>query len=328
MHQVHRGLRQAAAGGFGTRQRQQLVDGVGGAYAGAADLLERLFQLVGIGLALRQVGLHAQAGQRRLELVRGIGQKTFLRGQRQLQAAEQIIDRRHQRRHFFGHRAFVERAHVVGLAGADASFELRQRLDAAHQCQPHQQHRQRQRDELRHHHALDDLGGQRLALFQRLGHLHQHGLALGHIDIDPGVGHAHVFAAHHVLAQAHFTIDGFLLGRRQRQVLLAAQKLAARAQHLVVHQVTVIGAQDFAGRCGQRKKHLLITHHHQLGQRLHVVFERPVKRLAGNVLRHQPGQRQADRPQQQQRREHPVQDLAEQAALATLKNLQGIFSKQ
>ena len=47
-----------------------------GAHAGAADLLERLLQLVGIGaLSLRQVGLHAQTRQRRLQLMGGVEQE-------------------------------------------------------------------------------------------------------------------------------------------------------------------------------------------------------------------------------------------------------------
>ena len=67
----------------------------------------------------------------------------------------------------------VQRAEVVGLAGADALFQLVQRLDGLHQRQPHQQHGQRQDDKLRQHHALDDFGGQHRALFQGLGHLDQ-----------------------------------------------------------------------------------------------------------------------------------------------------------
>jgi hypothetical protein len=56
---------------------------VRGADAGAANLLQRALELFGAGaLALGQVGLHAQARQRRLELVRGVGQKALLRGQR------------------------------------------------------------------------------------------------------------------------------------------------------------------------------------------------------------------------------------------------------
>ena len=131
-------LGQAAARGFCACQCQQLVHGVGCTDAGAAYVFERLFKLVRIGFALRQIRLHAQTGQRRFELVRGIGQKAFLRCQRHLQAAEQIVDRRHQRRDFFWHGGIVQRAHVVGFAGTNTFFELRQRFDAAHQRQPDQ----------------------------------------------------------------------------------------------------------------------------------------------------------------------------------------------
>src|SRR6218665_37096 len=48
------------AAAFGMGQRQQLVDGVRGADAGAADLLQRAPDLLGAGaFALGQIGLHA-----------------------------------------------------------------------------------------------------------------------------------------------------------------------------------------------------------------------------------------------------------------------------
>ena len=43
--------------------------------------------------------------------------------------------------------------------------------------------------------------------------------------------------------------------------------------------------------------------------------ELAVEGLVGDVLRDEPGHEHAHRPQQQQRREHPVEDLAEQRAL-------------
>ena len=152
---------------------------MGRADAGATNVFERLFKLIRIGFALCQVSLHAQPCQRRFELVRSVGQKTFLRCQRYLQAAEQIVDGRHQRRDFFRHGGIIQRAHVVRFAGTNALFELRQRFDATHQRQPDQQHRQRQRHKLRHHGAFDDFSGQCLAFFKRLGYLHQYGLCGG-----------------------------------------------------------------------------------------------------------------------------------------------------
>ena len=102
---------------FCARQRQQLIHRVGGANAGATNQFQRLLQLVGARVStLRQIGLHAQTGQRCFELVCSIRQKTFLRGDRLFQAREQIVDRRHQRRHFEGHRMVVEWTQIVGFA--------------------------------------------------------------------------------------------------------------------------------------------------------------------------------------------------------------------
>ena len=89
-------------------------------------------------LALCQVGLHAQARQRRLELVRGVGQKALLGRQRIVQAGQQVVHRGDQRCDFQRHGLVVQRGKVVGAACPDALFELVQRLDAACQRQPHE----------------------------------------------------------------------------------------------------------------------------------------------------------------------------------------------
>ena len=290
--------------------------------AGTANLLERLLELLGIEpFALGKVGLHAQSGQRRLELMRCIGQESFLGGDRILQPRQQAVDRRHQRRHFQWHGLVVERAQVVRLARANALLQLRQRLDAAHQRQPHQQHGQRQDDELGQHHALDDFGRQHRALFAGLGDLDQRRLRIGQVQLDPGVGDPHVEAAHLVVAQPDLADHRLLFLVRAGKVLLATEQLALGAEHLVVDEVGVVGAQDLARWLRQVEHDPAVLHRHQLRQRLHVVFQRPVERLAGDALRHQPGQRQADRPQQQQRRQHPVEDFAEQRPLLALENL-------
>ena len=101
-----------------------------------------------------------QAGQRRLELMRSVGDELLLRADRLIEPRQQIVDRTHQRRHFLGCLAFVDRAQVVAGAASDALLQLVQRRDAARQRQPDQQHRDRQDHELRDDHALDDLGGQ------------------------------------------------------------------------------------------------------------------------------------------------------------------------
>ena len=146
---------------LGPRQRQQLVHGMGGANAGAANLAQRLFEFVGIStFALSQIGLHAQACQRGFELVRRIGQKALLCGNRVLQAKQQIVHRVHQRCHLKGRGLRIDRAEVVGFTGPDAFLQHVQGLDRLHQRQPDQQHRDGQNHKLREHHPLDDLGGQ------------------------------------------------------------------------------------------------------------------------------------------------------------------------
>ena len=289
-------------------------------------MLQRTFELGGASaFALGQVGLHAQARQRGFELVGGIGQETFLGGDGVFEAVEQVVDRRNQGCYFQRHGFFVQRAQVVRGTGADAVFQALEGLDAARQRQPDQQHRQRQDDELRQHHAFDNFGRQHRAFFTRLGHLHQGQGVAGQVQGDPKVGHAHVEATHFVVAQVDRAFGRFFGGRRRGEVVLAAEELTAPAQHLVVDLVGVVGAHEFAGRQGQVELRLVrLRHHQQLRQGLHVVFQRPVERLARNALRHQPGQRQADGPQQQQGREHPVQDFTEQGTLLALEDFHGV----
>ncbi|MCY1528317.1 hypothetical protein D9M68_634180 [compost metagenome] len=295
-----------------------------GARAGARDLLQRASDLRRIGFALGQLGLHAQARQGGLELVRGIGQEAFLRRQRGLQPRQQVVDGRHQGRHFLRDERLFDRAQVVGLARADALLQLVERADATHQRQPDQQHRQRQDDELRHHHALDDFGGQRGSFALGFGHLHQHQPLHAVVAREPGVGHPHLVAAHDVVAQQHPPGFGGFVVARQREIALAADEIAARVQHLVIDQIAVVRAQQVARLgCEVERDPAVVVADHELRERLQVEFEGAVEGLAGNALRDEPGQRQRQRPQQQQRREHPVQDLAEQAALLTLEQAKG-----
>jgi hypothetical protein len=74
---------------------------------------------------------------------------------------------------------------------------------------------------------------------------------------------------------------------------LALARELARGPAPGSNDVGVVGAQDLAGGLGQVELHLAVLHRHQLRQRMGVVFQRAVKRLVGQALRHQPGQRQA-----------------------------------
>jgi hypothetical protein len=84
--------------------------------------------LAAVDLALGQFGLRAQAGQRRLQLVRGVGQEVALRAADGLvQPLQQVVDGAHQRRHLLGHVALGDRAQVGALAAADALLQFGQR---------------------------------------------------------------------------------------------------------------------------------------------------------------------------------------------------------
>jgi len=283
--------------------------------------LDRLRVAAGVDLALRQLRLHAQAGQRRLHLVRGIRQEVLLRAHGVIQARQQVVDRAHQRRHFLGHVVLVDRAQVLALAAADALLQRVQRRDAARQREPHQQHRQRQDHELRQDHALDDLGGQARALVQRLGHLHDDAAVGARRRADPQVGDAHRVVVHGVVAELHLVGGGALVARRG-ELRVAARQLALRVAHLEPDAVDVVAAQERGGglvqpqvaAAGQAAVEGGVGAHlarHAVRELAQLAVVGPV----GDALGHQPGQRDAHRPQQKQRGEHPVEDLAEEGAL-------------
>jgi hypothetical protein len=85
------------------------------------------------------------------------------------------------------------------------------------------------------------------------------------VEPDPGVGDAHVLAPHLIIAQPHLADPRRLVFRRMRKIALAAEELALRAQHLVIHQVRVVGAQDLARGLRQIEHNPLVLHHDQLG---------------------------------------------------------------
>ena len=163
------------AAALGAGQRQQLVDGVRGAHAGAADLLERLLEFLGVGaLALGQVGLHAQARQRRLELVRGVGQEALLRADRVVELVQQVVDRQTPAAPLpaaplIRPAGSGRRACARGCAPPPTDSGLMPRTSASQISST----ASGRIDELRQHHALDDLGGQHRLLLARLGHLQQ-----------------------------------------------------------------------------------------------------------------------------------------------------------
>ena len=232
--------------------------------------------------------------------MRRIGQKAFLRAQRFIQALQQIVHRLHQGQHLLRHRAGIERREVFGLAGTNALLQPVQGLNAPRQRQPHQQHGQRQDGKLRQHHAFDDFSGQHAALFPCFCHLHQHLPPRGQGQRNPQGGNPDGDAAQLIIAQLHLPQGGQAgAALHTGKVMLTGNPGAIQMADLVVHQIGIVRAQHFVGRQSLVKTNAAIgLDAHLLGQGMGVVFQSPVKRLVGQGLRHQPRQRQAQRPQQ------------------------------
>ena len=216
----------------------------------------------------------------------------------------------------------VQGRQILRPARPDAFLQPVQRLDAARQRQPHQQHRQRQDDKLRQHHPFDNFRRQHTALFAGFGHLHQgHGVLAAQRQAHPHGSHADVDPTQLIVPQHHVTRRHVVGGVRQGEITFTAQQLALGVEHLEKHHVRFVGAQNLRRGLGQVELNASVRlFHDELRQRMHVVLQRTVKGLVGQRLRHQPGQRQTHRPQQQQGREHPVQNFSEQGTLLTLKN--------
>ena len=101
--------------------------------------------------------------------------------------------------------------------------------------------------------------------------------------------------------------------------LSPVDELAAQSEHHVVDAVRRIGAQQFARADRQLQCHGAAGLLHVVGERTDGVGQSAVKRCVGDRLRDDVGHGDAHRPQQQQRREHPVEDLAEERSLLELR---------
>ena len=316
---------------LGARHRQQLVDHVRGALARAGDLLQRLLQrlrvaLAGVDLALRQLGLRAQPGQRRLQLVRGVGEEVLLRADRLVQPRQQVVDRAHQRRHLLGRLALVDRRSGRRLSRwrmrCCSSFSGAMPRASANHTSSTASGRitncgritplmisvaRRERLPSVSATCTSGRGGRRPRAGQRhpqVGHAHRLVAASRRRESAPrpaaprsssgGTGSA-AFAAQRTRRA------GRAPGSRCRR----PRRCAAARRRRVGQREPRAAARRSAPGCA---RDLLRQHARHLAE---LAVEGPV----GDALRHQPGQRHAHRPQQQQRREHPVEDLAEQRAL-------------
>ena len=133
--------------------------------------------------------------------------------------------------------------------------------------------------------------------------------------------HEHVSDAHRIavplgVAEIHDMLGLCLLGEDLRELAVPGEYFAARAAHLEVNRIELVGAQE-ARRCrGKRDARPTLpvgVEGHVAGERVNRVGKRAVVRDVGNGIcdpeRHHYGQR----PQDNERGEQPVEDLDQQA---------------
>ena len=283
-----------------------------GTIGAAGNLLQRLAQQLRITLFKGQLGLHLEAGQRGAHLMGGVGNEALLRLQVFLQPRHHVVERHDQGTDLFGHTGRLDRRQVIGTAPADAALQAIERRDAARQPHPHQNHRQRDDCKLRQQHTGHHPGGKVATFVAGFSHLHQHhrmgfGFRLEKLVCDP-----YLFALDEVVPVEHLLriqrvgrVDPAHFG-------IAGDQRAVRPRDLVIHHIILIGAEQRTWRRRKINPHLAGLGGDQPRERAHIVSQRQVIGLVGDIVRDRVGDDDGDWPQKQQRRKHPVQDLAKQ----------------
>ncbi|ODN68953.1 hypothetical protein A6302_03735 [Methylobrevis pamukkalensis] len=93
----------------------------------AVDARHLVAQRVRILLGQRDLGHAAQAGERRAQLMGGLGDEFPVAVQRLAQAADEAVERLHQRRDLGRHGGRVERAEIGRIAALDHGLQRRER---------------------------------------------------------------------------------------------------------------------------------------------------------------------------------------------------------
>ena len=138
---------------------------------------ERVAHAVRARVAERTFSLQAQAGQRRAQLVCGIGNETLLQFEQFAQAREQGVDGLRQRADFQRHAALVERRQVARLALRQLFDQRIEQVQAAADADPHQHQHDRDQQQHDRQGTDEDLACECVAAGKRFGDGHDDGVA-------------------------------------------------------------------------------------------------------------------------------------------------------
>ena len=186
--------------GLQPRQLQQLLHQPRGAVAAGNGGGQRGAALVVLRGALRHLRLHADAGDRCAQLVRGVGGEAALARQLLVHALEQAVERAHQRAHLGQHAVLGQRLQRVRVARGHAGAQGAQRAHGAAHRPPDAGRQQRQRHQQRQQRAAQ-AGQQHVAAGRGL--LADVDDVLDPVLVEPGGGeHAPAGAADALVRQA------------------------------------------------------------------------------------------------------------------------------
>ena len=201
-------------------------------------------------------------------------------------------------------------------------------MQPSRQPEPHQEHGDRQQQELRHDDAADDLVGQRIAPLQRFRHLDQDrsGLLalLGPRLGDPGIGDPPVLAAMRqgpALDQADLRK---VVDPRPRQGRITRQNRAGRRKDLVGGALLALGGQQAPGHVEALRRLQAAGDLDVVGERADPLLELAIEGHVGERACDDEREHHGKRPQQRERREHEIEDFGiERAPLVRLALLSG-----
>ncbi len=296
-HRLEPGLLEMA--GFGARQRQQLVGLPYHALGGRQHQPHRLGR-VRFAVALGQpFELGLEAGQRRAQLVRHIGQEIVLGAGAVADPVQQAVKGQYHGAQLERHAGPVDGRQVVAGPRVEVGPHAVERLQAVTDGKPDQAHGgERERRLQQDQHAHD--GGPDLApLAQRLGD-GDHGAAGGR----PQRHGAHGFAPQHCIVGGRRTGAG---GGRRREVGVAGEQGAGAVAHGEIDGVRIIVAQHLLGLVRQIDLPAAVALGQPRAQRAGRVGQGLVECDLGRHPRQQIGERPAGQVEQQDGPDQPTQ---------------------
>ena len=251
---------------------EELAGQLAGLHRVAVHALGDAVQGVGVVLVDGEFGLQAQAGQRRADLVGGVGQKGLHGVEVGLEPGHELVDRLDELRDLLRWR-HGDGGKVVRLPLADHPLQRAQRGQRLPHAEPDQPARRDDGEGDGQEGVRQDVAGQSPALLPRLGDgdgdpaakLRLRGEALQDGDAHRHAAEGGVLEPGGGIAARRAGDPG--LGGGHRQVVVAGDQLAVRGGDPVEHAVAPRLGQDAQRGVGQVDGEAPVLHPHRVGDR-------------------------------------------------------------